>query len=206
MKLKEFLSGIPVRLSFKVNLLTLIALIWGVLMWPLFEFAHSRFFTENGMVENLQVVVLVAAMVISLKAKHDKKFFRLLAFIIMLMIMRETNLGRQFFCDRLLPEGEMCRWSKLKYGWIVELLRGMFGIWVIFYALRNKLYRSFIVYVKNAPIYVWDFLLMFVGAVVGTAAEVDGIYEILEECGEFLFYLALTDCLWWYSRQKINEI
>lgn len=203
MTVKEFMRSIPPRLKWSLTPLTIFVLLFTSAILPLTLYGNPQWFVEHGPVENLQLVVLVCAFAIAVSAKQHKKFYVCLALLIVLMLMRETNLGRGFFCEKYLSPDELCRWKSMKYGVIVEPLRNLYGIYILWYAFKDKLHRDFIAYAQKAPLFMFDFILLLAGALTGTVAEFHNIdNEVLEESGEMLFYLAFTDVLWRYSRLK----
>ena len=70
----------------------------------------------------------------------------------------------------------------MKYGFIVEPLRDLYGLYIVYYVWCKKVYKTVWQYIINAPIFIWDSLI-FAGAVImATLAEwpiIDN--EILEE-------------------------
>ena len=168
------------------------------------KFANSQFFVEGALVENLQLVVLAVAFVIAVKAPQDRSLFIALALLIVLMLMRETNLGRSYFCEKYLSPAEICRWEKMKYGFIVEPLRDLYGLYILYYIWSRKVYKIVWQYLKQAPIYIFDSLVFVVAAIVATIAEwpiIDN--EILEECCELLMYIGLVNLIYRYRVGKL---
>lgn len=203
MSLTDFCKELPSRMSYKVNLMTLFELLFALCIPFIMLYADPLLFTEGALVENSQLVILAAALIIALKARQAKKLFIFAALIIILMLMRETNLGRAYFCAKYLSPDEMCRWKNMKYGIYVEPLRNLYGVYIVFYFLKNKVYNLIWQYVKNAPIYLWDMVILVGAAVIATLAEWPQIdNEILEESCETLFYLAFVNCIWRYSSPK----
>lgn len=203
MTVKEFILSIPPRIEWSLTPLTGFVLLFMLAVWPLTIYGNPQYFVENGLVENLQLVVLAGAFVVAVSAKQHKKFYICLALLIVLMVMRETNLGRGFFCEKYLSPDELCRWKSMKYGVIVEPLRNLYGFYILWYAFKNRLHHDFIAYAQKAPLFMLDFIPLVIGYIAGNVAEFQCVdNEVLEESGEMLFYLAFTDILWRYSRLK----
>ena len=203
MNLINFFKELPARMSYKANLMTLAEILFSLSVPLMVLYADPLLFTEGALIENSQLVILAAAFIIALKAKQDKKMFIFVALLVILMLMRETNLGRSYFCAKYLTPDEMCHWRKMKYGIYVEPLRNLYGVYIVFYFLKNKVYNSIWQYVKCAPVYLWDLIILVGSAVIATLAEWPQIdNEILEESCETLFYLAFVNCIWRYSHQK----
>lgn len=204
MNFKDFLKGIPARMRWNINGLTIIEFIYILAIPFMMKFANPQFFTEGALVENLQLVVLAAAFVIAVKAPQNKTLFIALALLIILMLMRETNLVRSYFCEKYLSPDEICRWKKMKYGVIVEPLRDLYGLYILYYIFSRKVYITVWQYVKQAPIYIFDSII-FIGAVISaTIAEWPVIdNEILEESSELLMYIVLVNLILRYKVLKL---
>lgn len=200
----DFLKGIPARIRWNINGLTIIEFIYILAIPFMLKFANSQFFVEGALVENLQLVVLAVAFVIAVKAPQDRSLFIALALLIVLMLMRETNLGRSYFCEKYLSPDEICRWKKMKYGFIVEPLRGLYGLYILYYIWSRKVHKIVWQYLKQAPIYIFDSLVFVGAAIVATIAEwpiIDN--EILEECCELLMYIGVVNLIYRYRVGKL---
>ena len=204
MKLKDLLKGIPPRLCCIINWLTIIELIYISAIPFMIKFAEPQFFAEGTLIENLQLAVLTVAFIIVVTAKKDRTLFIALAMLIVLMLMRETNLGRSYFCEKYLSPDEICRWKNMKYGIIVEPLRNLYGLYILYYIWSRKVYKLIGKYILQAPIYLVDSLI-FVGAMVAaTIAEwplIDN--EILEESSELLMYIVFINLILRYRVGKL---
>ena len=99
---------------------------------------------------------------------------------------------------------EICRWKKMKYGFIVEPLRNLYGLYILYYIWSRKVYKIVLQYLKQAPIYIFDSLVFVGAAIVATIDEwpiIDN--EILEECCELLMYIGLVNLTWRYRVGKL---
>lgn len=204
MNFLDFLKNIPTRIRWNINGLTIIEFIYILAIPFMLKFANSQSFVEGALVENLQLVILAAAFVIAVKAPQDRSLFIALALLIVLMLMRETNLGRSYFCEKYLSPDEICRWKKMKYGFIVEPLRDLYGLYILYYIWSRKVYKIVWQYLKQAPIYIFDSLVFVGAAIVATISEwpiIDN--EILEECCELLMYIGLVNLIWRYRVGKL---
>lgn len=92
----------------------------------------------------------------------------------------------------------------MKYGIIVEPLRNLYGLYILYYIWSRKVYKLIGKYILQAPIYLVDSLI-FVGAVVAaTLAEwplIDN--EILEESSELLMYIVFINLILRYRKGKL---
>ncbi len=207
MNFMQFLKNIPHRMCWNVNLITIVEFLYVFILILTLSSLNPQWFVENGYMENSQLVVLMIALVVALCAKCDKYMFVTMALLVILMLSRETNMGRSYFCKQYLSDDVLCRWDNLKYGFVAEWVRALFCVYIVYYAWSKKIYITLRQYVLSAPIFVWDFVVLFGAAITACIAENPNIdNEILEECCEMLFYLALVNCLWRYSRMKNKQI
>ncbi len=206
MLLKDFFSKIPNRLRWNVNFVTFLEVLLVCMLPFIMRYANPEWFMEGHFVENLQLVILIVAFFVAVKASNDKKMFYAIALVIVLLLMRETNLGRGYFCAKYLSPEDICRWKNLKYGFFVEPLRDLYGLSILYYVWRQKVYKTVGQYILKAPLFVWD-LIIFVGAAVLAAlAESQQIdNEILEESCETIMYVAFLNCLYHYGYGKTEE-
>ena len=202
MKLLEFTKKIPARLQWNLSWLTVVEFIYIAAIQFMLKYADTQLFVEGGWIENLQLVILGSALIIALRSPKDKALFTALSLVIVLMLMRETNWGRSYFCEKYLSPDEICRWKKMKYGFIVEPLRDLYVVYILYYIWSKKVYQTIWQYILHAPVFVWDSLVLIGAAVAATLAEFPFIdNEILEESCEMLMYIAFTSLVWKYSRR-----
>ncbi len=170
-------------------------------IYPLMKYADPQWFVENGIVENMQIFILFLMLLLCLKAQNARKMFVFFALIVVFLIMRETNLGRSYFCAKYLKPEEICRWRNLKYGYIIEASKVIYILFTIGYFIVNKIWQPIMAYVKNAPFFVWEAIFFMIGAVGGTIAEFQSIdNEIMEESCEALMYIAMLFALYRYQK------
>ena len=192
------------RMNWRPNACTLIEILLLALIAPLMLWANPAWFVEDGIVENIQLLVLIAAFIIACRAQNQRPLFIFAAMIVIFLIMRETNMFRGYFCEKYLNPDDICRWKEFKYGFIPEAIRLLLAIVALGYFIRCKLWRPLWKYVVNAPIFVWDFLILGLTFVGGTIAEFPCIdNEILEECCELICYIAVANCIWRYRQIEL---
>ncbi|MBR1825272.1 MAG: hypothetical protein IJ770_01645 [Alphaproteobacteria bacterium] len=200
-KIKVFFNDLRRRFDWHINRLTAIELLLTLLTVPMILWANPQWFTENGAIENTQLFVLLTAFAVALYAKKSGKLFVLAAFVVLFMIMRETNLFRAYFCEKYLSKDELCRWNAFKYGYLIESIRWIFAVYVLYYFIRHKIWRQIWQYILNAPVYVWDFMILGVSFIGGTVAEFECVdNEIMEESFELIFYITVVNCLYKYGK------
>ena len=206
MSVSGFIKNIIQRFDYKVSCITAIEFLLVALIYLMMKFADPSWFVENGIVENLQIVILVVAFIICITAKKDRSLFVFCGLVILLLIMREINFGRLYFCEKYLAANEVCRWKNLKYGYIAEYGRLLYSIGIVIYACYHKLWKVIWKYAILAPIYIWDIAIILLCTTLGIMAEFESVdNEILEESAEGIAYFALAYCLWRYSRSPLTD-
>ncbi len=200
MQIGQFIKQIWQRCDWNVRPLTLLGLVLLAAIWPLMRYADPQWFIEDGAVENLQLLIIVAAFIVALTAPQHKKLFFFAALIVAMLFGREINFGRGIFCALYLSPDEVCKWNKFHYGHLVGIIQLLCAAVIVIYALVNKLWHPVWQYIKNAPIFVWDILIFAVATIGGAAAELPCIdNEIMEESMESIMYVALAVLLWRYG-------
>lgn len=204
MKILDFIKNIFTRINYKPNFMTVLEIVYLIVFCPLAFYLPPELFIEDGVVENLQLGVLLMIFIIALRSKYNSNLFKFAAMIVIFLMMRETNLFRSWFCERYLDSGEMCRWNKMKYGFIPENLRLIFAIYAGYFFCKHRLDKVILRFVNQAPIYFWDIALLIISAAGATLAEFSFIdSEAMEESCELLSYIALGNCVWRYKTLDI---
>lgn len=95
--LKNIKDFICMHLNFKVYNVTIAAIIAALAIAPCVMFLPESYGFENGVLENLQLIVLFLGFIFALMAKDNKKFFYFVAMIIAVLAIREVNCFRTVF-------------------------------------------------------------------------------------------------------------
>ena len=96
-RIKEFFIGLKNRVDFKFHPITLLPLLILLLTLPACLWLPIEYSYENHLIENFQLVVILAIFIICIKAKNDKTFFNTLALVMVILFLREINCGRTVF-------------------------------------------------------------------------------------------------------------
>lgn len=170
-------------------------------------FAPQPWGYENGVVENLQLILLLFGCGICLTAKGDKSVYLCFTVILLTLLMRELNCGRVLFWSK---SGEMfycgtpadyLKWRDIPYGSVYRF--GAYGILFtlcLITVLRNGTFKKIFRLLTTARIPAWELILLATGYAVGQCAERIGHSLLTEELGETLLYAAILSALYRYSR------
>ena len=197
--MKDFILA---HLNFKFYQVLWVPLIIFLLTVPAVMFLPISVSYETGPLETLQLVFLVLTFAFALKSKVNKTFFNSMAMIIIILFLREINCGRTIFFPVPGTENGYYSWRDIKYGWLAHPLYGLYIAITAIYFLKHKLFITLWHYVKNIRFPFWHMLFIFIGMLVGIAAEHSLKNPILEEMAELLFYTALMGIVYLYAFNK----
>ena len=198
-KIKEFINQ---HMDFKVYPVTIPAIIVALAVVPCIKFLPEQYGFENGLLENIQMITLFIAFVLSVTSKTRKKFFYFVALVIVLISLREVNYGRTLFFPIPGEVNAFYSWKEIKYGWLVNPLVGLYMAGSVMYFLCNKVFIDLWQIIKNIKFPVWNVLLTLAGIILGMYAEKASENFVFEEITELLFYVSLTGIIWLYSANK----
>ena len=187
--------------NFEIQKTSWIGFLAVLLMIPASMFLPEKCGYENGVIENIQLVVLFFGLFFSLRSKTDKSFFTFVALVIGILLIREVNCGRTIFFPVPGLENTFYSWSEIKYGWLAHPIYGAYMAFVGFYFLKNKLFINLWQKIKDIKLPIWDFVILASGIVVGLYAEETHLL-VLEEFAELVFYIALVGFIYLYSQDK----
>ena len=187
------------HLNFGWYNILILPLIVFILTVPFSLYLPVKFGYENALLENLQLVVLGLTFIFAMKAKVNKTFFKCMAMIVVILLLREVNCGRTIFFPVPGEVNAFYSWKDIKYGWLAHPLYGLYMAFTAFYFLKNKLFVTLWNYVKNVRFPFWNMLFIFIGMGVGLYAEKAMNNVILEEMAELLFYSSLAGIVYLYG-------
>lgn len=199
MSIKDFVSN---HFNFKVYPVTIIAVITFLAIAPCVMFLPAKYGYENGLLENIQMFFLFLGCFWALKAPKDKKFFRFVTLVLIILILREINCGRTLFFPIPGYENAFYSWKEIPYGWLAHPLYGLYMACVGLYFLINKLYIKLWNLFSETKLPVWNILLMISGIILGLYAEKAAHNDIFEEITELLFYVSITGIIYLYAHHK----
>ena len=169
-------------------------------------FMPQKFGFENGLLENIQMTVLFVMMYLCLSAKVNVNFFRFIALVLTLLIIREVNCGRTLFFPIPGEYHKYYSWKQLPWPWLGKVVHGLYGAWITVISLiffKKKVYIDLWNTLKNIKIPFWSIAFATFAMVMGAIAEeFTNNNFIFEEGFELLFYVSILSLVWLYSRNK----
>ena len=196
------ISFIKNHFDLKMYGVTWLAALNALLIIPLMMFLPEKFGYENGLLENIQIVVLFIGLYLSFFAKTDKKFFIFIGLVLIILTLREVNCGRTLFFQIPGTENAFYSWKDIKYGYLAHPIFGVFIAFVGIYFLKNKLYANLWNYLTKTTLPVWNILFMSLGMGLGLYAEHSMHNMVFEEIAELLFYISAVGIIWIYTKHK----
>lgn len=201
------------RLDFTIQPTTCLTFLVALACVFLLAYAPDTWAYENGLLENLQMILLMLGMLFCITARADKSLYLFFACILFFMMLREVNCGRMLFWSRNgeffysgLP-ADYLKWKEIPHGTTIRssiyaaisLLcvaalcrRGNFA------ALKKTLLHT------QAPF--WELILMLIAVLSSITAERLHICFVTEEVSELLLYTALASAIFRYSRVRQPQI
>ena len=198
-KIKNFLN---LHCDFKVYNATWIAILIALAVVPCVMFLPEHYGYENGLLEDIQMLVLLTGFILAVRSKVNKKFFNFAALILTIIALREINCGRTLFFPVPGEVNTYYSWKEIKYGWIANPIYGLYMACVAFYFFKNELFITLWKIIKEIRFPVWNVLLMLVGMGLGMYAEKAMHNMVFEEITELLFYVSLTGIIYLYAYNK----
>ena len=195
----EFLNK---HIDFKLYGITWLAILTAIMILPCIMFLPERFGYENGLLENIQMLVLFWGLYIAFTSKFDKKFFIFAGLVLIILILREINCGRTLFFPVPGVENAYYSWKDIKYGYLAHPIYGAYMACVGIYFLVNKLFVNLWNYISKTKLPFWNIILLLAGMILGLYAEHSSHNMVFEEITELLFYVSLIGIIWIYSRDK----
>ena len=194
------------HLSFCVQPITWLSILIAVLIYPCVKYLPPHFGYENGVIENLQMVFLLIAFLLCLKAKTNKKLFRFSALVILIIALREVNCGRTLFFPVPGVENAFYSWKDIKYGYLAHPIYGLYIAYVAFYFLKNKLFIPLFEIIKKVALPFWNILFLISGILLAEYAEKCTENFVFEEMSELLIYASLIGIIYLFAYKKDFQI
>lgn len=159
---------------------------------------------ENSLVENVQMAVLAAGMLLCLFARRERRLYRFAAMVFLLMMLREVSYGRTIFFAVPGEVDTFYKWSEIPYGWVAHVLVGLYMAYMALYFILNRLYKPLWGILTEIRIPLVTAVVMLVSMVVATVMEKMELAPA-EEMAELAFYVALVTAVYSYTRDTLPK-
>lgn len=183
----------------KINFLAFIVLALTIIWVKFFNITEIQ---ENTIYENIAVLPLLLGIILCLKCKNYKVFFRFLSLILFLALAREFSYGRVPFCAIEGSQGhEFYPWSYYKYGFLANIFVGTYIVFSIIYAIINKIWNDIIEIFQRVQIPFWSFFITFICIAIQEISEHSFENTVVEETVEFMIYCLTYGIIWIYYKK-----
>lgn len=157
---------------------------------------------ENSFLENISLIPLAIGVFLCFRTKKYKVFFNIIAFIFILMILRELSYGRVIFCQIPNQPNEFYQWSHYKYGFLANIIIGAYIFGIFLYGILNKVFLDIIKILNKVSTPFWSFLCSFICIFIQIYSE-KSHNTCLEETIELGLYLLMISICITYIK-KLN--
>lgn len=185
---------------------TLLPALLALILLPFYSCLPEAWSYENHLLEELQMLVLLLSIGLSLTAPKDKGFYRSIALIFTILILREINCGRTLFFAIPGTVNQFYQWKDIPYGWLAHPLFALYIAYCLLRFLKHKHYLTLRHLLCRVKIPFWTLLLILIGTLFTLLGERIMGEARLEETAELLFYLSTASGLYLYSRQKLPNV
>lgn len=185
---------------------TLLPALLPLALLPFYNSLPEAWGYENHLLEGLQMVVLLFSIGLCLTAPKDKGFYRCVALVFTILILREINCGRTLFFAVPGTVNQFYQWKNIPYGWLAHPLFALYIISCILCFLKQKRYLTLRHLLCRVKIPFWPLLLILIGILCTILGERLMEEARLEETAELLLYLSTASGLYLYSRQKLPDV
>ncbi len=201
------------RFTFIKSKMTLLNYAIAIIAMTSAFFLPLSFYDENGIFEFLEAFTLLIAATFCFveykKKRNFSSFFLTIGLLMLIFIGRELSWGRTFFHNEL---GEVVKRRDWIFGPYIYYIVGPMVLAVVVHAYKTKFVQNGLRLLAQAPIMIFDFLLVILMISVSTWAESDLFpaclahwHFAIEESAEVILYLAVAIIISTYSRKNLLE-
>lgn len=181
----------------KTDLIAVLALILSSLYIKFFNITEIY---ENGFFENIALIPLIIGAFMCFTSKKYFVFFRIVALLFVLMILRELSYGRVIFCEIPGHPHEFYPWSHYKYGFLAHIAVGLYIFIATLYGILNKVWLDIIEIVKKVKFPVWTAFSAIIFVFVQIYFEhIEN--SCIEETAELVLYCLMVSFCFIYLKQ-----
>lgn len=160
---------------------------------------------KNSPVENVQMLVLAAGLIVTCTAKSCKRMFVFVSLCLFLILAREVNFGRTLFIFANPDDlKSFPRWKDFEYGWLAHVCVGIYMVWMLVYFIWRKVWKEIGEVLRTTRIPALDVLLSIAGLLIGVCFEMSH-NNLSEELGELVMYAGGVGILYLYSRSRLSR-
>ena len=201
------------RLDFTIQPTTCLTFLVALACVFLLAYAPDTWAYENGLLENLQMILLMLSLLFCITSRTDKSLYLFFASVIFFMMLREVNCGRMLFLSRNgeffysgLP-ADYLKWKEIPHGTTIRtVIYGTVILLCLLALCRRGNFAALKQTILHTQLPFWELLFMIIAVLSSITAEKLHICFVTEEVSELLLYTALASAIFRYSRVRQPQI
>ena len=212
-EIKAFVKEIPAllldlvrnRLEWKMYMESWASIAAALLIVPAAIYLPEAWGEENGLFENMQLLLIFYGMAVCFAARHHRHLFRVIAAILFILALRETNFGKTIFYPDPYEPNSFLSWDEIPYAPYVDPVMIAYGIGIAVYGIKTKVYLEIPAFLKKGKIPMVNLIVMGIFAAAGAITDKVCDNLVAEEMTECIFFIAFiatlrracsTKCSW----------
>ena len=194
------------HLDFSFSTIECLALLILLISIPGILYLPEKYGYENGLLENLQMIVLFMSVFFAFKAREHRKFFNLLILVLGILLLREINCGRTIFFPIPGEVNAFYSWKDIQYGWLAHPLYGIYIGLTVIYGIWHKFYKDFLMFLTHTKLPIWNILFFILGITLSLIAEKSTHNFLFEEFSELLMYVSILGIIKKYAFKEYEAV
>lgn len=161
---------------------------------------------KNSPIEYTQLVLLIIGAVFCFTAKQRPALYRVMAFLLIFLFLREINYGRTLACfaDPTDPN-KFPKWKDIPYGWVAHMLVGVYLVSLAAVFIFRGHWKSCLELLTSYRIPLWKSIILLL-AIIGARVTESCVHnDRVEELFELSFYITLLCFVWQYTRGNLRS-
>lgn len=176
-----------------------IAILLLLLLWPAAAMLPKKYGYQNGIFENLQMLVLFACCFLWLFQKKHRKLYIFAALIFFFMICSEMHFGRTLFYPHPSIPNKFLSWKRIWYAPYVTPGITVYCVLTAVFFFIGKVWKQFLELLTSTRIPVWHILLIIISSTGAVLLDRYTSHLVLEESIEFIAYTAIFATSYYYA-------
>ncbi len=161
---------------------------------------------KNSPIEYTQLVLLIIGTRLCFTAKQRPALYRVVAFLLIFLFLREINYGRTLACfaDPTDPN-KFPKWKDIPYGWVAHVLVGVYLVSLAAVFIFRGHWKSCLELLTGYRIPLWKSIILLL-AIIGARVTESCVHnDRVEELFELSFYITLLCFVWQYTRGNLRS-
>ncbi len=160
---------------------------------------------KNSPIEYAQLMLLILGAAFCFTAKQRPELYRVVAFLLIFLLLREINYGRTLACfaDPADPN-KFPKWKDIPYGWLAHVFVGIYLVTLAAVFILRKHWKACWELLRDYRLPLWECVILILAAVCAQITERFFHNDRIEELFELAFYSTAICIIWRYTRGKLR--